>query len=603
MQNLSIKIQHFLQILILTTAFLAQAKVDPEINLTVSDQTDNSATLLLDIYLKPNQLIYANSIELSIDAPDITLSKLEITQSELIHESNNNEPQMYTGHLTVSSQAQRTDGSTTEKANLHLSFLPNHSKQAVEKIYQVQLFQSKEPINRPSELKSETQIRESNHDSAHDLPETKSTFWNFLNRIGEWIQETLQSSQSWWLKIVLVFLLGILMSLTPCIYPMIPITAGILQAQGSSSISRSFLLSLSYTLGTSTTFAVFGLIAALTGHLFGQLLVSPIFIVCLVAILAYLGLSMFGLYEMYVPSFMQNQSYQGKRGSILSVFALGAISGSIASPCLSPGLALLLTIVATLGNKLLGFLLLFIFGLGLSLPLLIVGTFSNSINIIPQSGSWMDEVKKIFGFMLLGMCIYFLSNILPNNAVTWLTIALIGGAGVYYLKNIKVFDSQATRWLKNSLGIILIAIATTMTVQNVYKGYFMEEPKCQNSSWLTDYSQARLIAIENNYPLLIDCGAEWCSICKAIDKYVFENEEVKAALCKTVLLRVDATHQNNATYQMLKKKYNLIGVPAILLIDPNSEELLKKWGSDLYNLPKNEFIEQIKTLAQLAQES
>ena len=240
--------------------------------------------------------------------------------------------------------------------------------------------------------------------------ENKANIWAKVTSLSKYLQKALRTSESHIFRLFLVFFLGLLMSLTPCIYPMIPITAGILQAQGSSSIGRSFLLAFIYTLGTSTTFATFGLVAALTGHLFGQLLVNPIFMLIIISILVYLGLSMFGLYDMYVPKFMEQTNYHQKKGSLFSVFIFGAISGSIASPCLSPGLALLLSIVATLGNNVLGFLMLFIFGLGLSMPLLIVGTFSNSINMIPQNGPWMVEIKKLFGFMLLAMCVYLLSN-------------------------------------------------------------------------------------------------------------------------------------------------------------------------------------------------
>src|SRR5581483_1012022 len=167
---------------------------------------------------------------------------------------------------------------------------------------------------------------------------------------------------------------------------------------------------LAYTMGIATTFAIFGLLASCTGPLCGQLLMQPLFIIGLVILLAYLGFSMFGLYSIYIPKFF-TISHKKHNGSLFSSFIFGAASGTISSPCVSPGLALLLSIVATLGNKFLGFLYLFIFGVGLGLPLLIVGAFSSSLSLLPQAGTWMIEVKKFFSFIIFGMCFYYLSYI------------------------------------------------------------------------------------------------------------------------------------------------------------------------------------------------
>ena len=426
---------------------------------------------------------------------------------------------------------------------------------------------------------------------------SKVSIWSKIANFSKYLQTALRTSESNSFRLFLVFFLGLLMSLTPCIYPMIPITAGILQAQGSSSIGRSFLLAFIYTLGTSTTFATFGLVAALTGQLFGQLLVNPIFMLIIISILVYLGLSMFGLYDMYVPKFMEQTNYHQKKGSLFSVFIFGAISGSIASPCLSPGLALLLSIVATLGNNLLGFLMLFIFGLGLSMPLLIVGTFSNSINMIPQNGPWMVEIKKLFGFMLLAMCVYLLSNILPASMIQFIVTGFILGSGIYYLQNISKYESKFWRYLKISLGCLLMIIAVLYSWQIIQTTYLKTNNQDTNhQNWLTDYEAAVKIAYSKNQKLIIDFGADWCSICKAIDKHVLNDKQVKPILQKFILLKVDATDQDSEPYVTLKNKYQILGVPTILVIDPNNQSLLKRWGSELYDLPKAEFIHELNLL-------
>lgn len=580
---------------------------EPKVAISIEHAHANenqSAVINLEVELAKGQQVYANSIYLSVDAPQaphLTLSKPEFNKSvQGEHDANINDSSIFRGIFTISVMASYKEN-INQPVNLHLSFLVNHPKRIFEKVFPIvlpqdvnatlaqNLAETQEPITQLSDNKPQA----SQPSFVNEENNTTATWWDSIAKFSTWLQASLRTSNSLALRLILVFLLGLLMSLTPCIYPMIPITAGILQAQGSSSLKRSFLLAFIYTLGTSTTFAIFGLIAALTHHLFGQLLVNPIFILAIVALLGYLGLSMFGIYDMYVPKFMAQTHYTQKKGSLLSVFLFGVVSGSMASPCLSPGLALLLSIVATLGSKFLGFIMLFMFGLGLSVPLLIVGTFSNSINRLPQSGTWMVEVKKLFGFMLLGMCVYLLSNIVSPLVTAWIIAAFVFGSGVYYLQNASRQEGNIWYLIKNFLGSVLIILAVVMSVQTLYKTYFAAHLVCENSTWQTDYNLAFQKAQEQNQNLLIDCGADWCSICKSIDKYVFEDHAIKAAMCNLVAVKVNATDQYSEPYQTLKMQYGIKGVPAILLINPHTGELLARWGSDLYDLPKAEFVSQL----------
>ncbi len=593
---------YFLVNLFLNLNTCQLAAQEAQIKLSVSHAQPSNTLIALDITLAPDQFIYANSIDLSLDDPEVILENLQISkQPQTSHDPKLQDAAFFSGNFKITCAAivnpNLTIDQNIEATNLHFSYLLNTQKHVTQTIYPIDLVGKSTQIEPANVINAKpNNYNPANNElvvNQNDLTKVaKTTTWEKITKFSQKIQTALRTSESITLR--LVFLLGLLMSLTPCIYPMIPITAGILQAQGSSSIGRSFVLAFIYTLGISTTFAVFGLIAALTGHLFGQLLVNPIFILLIIIILAYLGLSMFGLYDMYVPKFMaQETNFTQKKGSLLSVFIFGAISGSMASPCLSPGLALLLSIVATLGNNLLGFIMLFMFGLGLSVPLLIVGTFSNSINMIPKSGTWMVEIKKIFGFMLLGMCIYLLSNILPEHVNAWIIALFVFGSGVYYLQNASKYDGKTWYYLKNILGVLLIVISILMCMQAIYKTYFNEPATCHASNWLTNYEAALKQAYANNQKLLIDCGAEWCSICKAIDKQVFNDPIIKAKLCDLVLLKVDATDQDSEPYVTLKAKYKIMGVPAILLIDPADNSLVKRWGSELYDLPKNEFINQL----------
>ena len=233
--------------------------------------------------------------------------------------------------------------------------------------------------------------------------------------------------------IPIAFLIGIAASLTPCIYPMIPITMGILQSQASKSIGRNFLLSTAYVSGMATVYATLGYIAATTTLIVGEWLANPIFIGLLILLFLYLAFSMFGFYEIYIPKFMRSgTSVKGKKGSLLYSFMFGAVSGAAASPCLTPAIALLLGYVAKRGNPIVGFITLFAFSFGMGLLLIIIGTFSNTITSLPRAGAWMNQIKKFFGFLMLGVCIYFLQPFVSEQITTTLYYALAAGMIGYY---------------------------------------------------------------------------------------------------------------------------------------------------------------------------
>ena len=422
----------------------------------------------------------------------------------------------------------------------------------------------------------------------HANPKPESLF----AKISNYIDLLVTKSNSLWIQLIAVFFLGILMSLTPCIYPMIPITAGILQSYGSKSMWHNIAVSLLYALGIATTFSIFGLISASTGVLFGNLLVNPIFILILVGFLAYMGLTMIGVVNFYTPNFMQASTSVKKRG-IFSAFIFGVISGSVASPCLTPGLALLLTIVATLGNKFLGLVLLFTAGLGLSLPLLIVGMFSSSLSVLPRAGMWMIEVKRIFGFILFGMCFYFLGKIMPHNYFYILLSLFLFVSGVYYFASIKKHDTKNWKLIKNIIGLLFI-IFSVVTLTQIF--FVDVQNQALDESWETDLTIALKDGIVLKKPIFIDFTGEFCSICKAIEKKILQVSVVKNILDKRFIkLKIDAS-KDEKTFKMLQEKYNIIGVPTLLVIDPSSMKEIARWGSKVYSKSAQDFAQELQAL-------
>lgn len=406
------------------------------------------------------------------------------------------------------------------------------------------------------------------------------------------ISNLIKHTHSLWLQCLLILLLGALLSLTPCIYPMIPITVGILQGQGSTSFIRNFFISICYTIGVATTFSLLGLTAAYTGKLFGTFMQHPLIIMLIVLLLLYLAGSMFGLYEMYVPRIFSGQSSFTKGGSAPAAFLFGMLSGTVASPCVSPGLALVLSIVAGLANPFLGFLFLFVFGIGLSLPLLIIGTFSGSLQLLPRAGMWMIEIKKLFGFLLLGMCIYFLKVIIPLFVAAWLQVALLVVAGIYYLYARNKQASSTGRILYQLLGIILIALSVIMSYQAV-RATIMQQECATDGIWLYDYACAQAKAIKEDKLLFIKVEAPCCSMCTAIDKKFFHHNKVTAIMQKQyVPVIIDGSETTEQT-QTFVHTFNIIGFPTILIIDPQTQEIIKQWSSDLYNYTIDELVSEL----------
>ncbi|KKQ33039.1 MAG: Thiol:disulfide interchange protein [candidate division TM6 bacterium GW2011_GWF2_37_49] len=260
------------------------------------------------------------------------------------------------------------------------------------------------------------------------------------------LKNSISSQDSFFYILLLSFLAGIFISFTPCVYPMIPITAGILQTQATTSMSHNFLSSLFYVLGMAVIYAGLGVMSATTSIVFGQWTSNPIFIFFIVLLFLFLAFSLFGFYEIKMPQFLtrtQDSQIQGSqtKTSLPKSFLLGFFSGAIASPCITPALAILLTFVADKGNPVLGFFALFIFALGMGTLLIIIGTASSSLNALPRSGEWMLKVKEFIGFLMIAMSIYFCKPLISAKIAFMLYLSLSIFILVFYgikiVQNIK----------------------------------------------------------------------------------------------------------------------------------------------------------------------
>lgn len=530
--------------------------------------------LHIQIPLAPEDTIHADYIALTSDNPEIAISQWE-SQTPLDQIYDPLFAQQERAFITspeIVFTIECADKDLIKEAHFILNYYLQSAADMVQEPFTLEL---------PKELvqnQIETQV---------DIPEQSAV--KVSSSWLSWLTDKITQSDSLLFRIFLVFLLGLLMSLTPCIYPMIPITAGILQSQGSKSLITSFLLALSYTVGIATTFAILGLLAAFAGQAMGQLMSHPAFVIPLVCLLVYLALSMIGLYDMYVPRFLQPRGHTVRSGSFISAFMFGAISGVIASPCLSPGLVCLLCLVTTLNSVFLGFILLFAFGIGLGVPLLIIGTFSSSLSVLPQAGMWMVEIKKIFGFAMLGMCLYFLNYIIPAHYMSIILVAAALAIGLAFIYMATKAHSHTWKAVYAILGALLLAGSAFFTRQAYTQWHLGSD--ASHTGWETDYKAALEKARAAHKNLFVDIGAPFCSICRAIDASLFSDAAVLSFLKEnTIPVKLDGSLAQN---ESVMKQFQVLGFPTILLINPETQEVIKKWGPEVYGMKTQEFIDQI----------
>ncbi len=271
------------------------------------------------------------------------------------------------------------------------------------------------------------------------------------------LKDALEGKWSLFFQLLFIFLAGLLVGLTPCIYPMIPITLGVMQGQASRSVFYNFLLSLCYVLGIATVFSALGYLAATTTIVFGQWLSSPLVVLLILAFFLYFSFALFGFYELYIPRFLRRSKTIETQGSLLYTYVAGVLSGAVASTCSTPALLVMLGYVAKIGNPFLGFLLLFTYTFGFCFLLLILGTFSGLIAHLPKAGAWMLETKKLLAFMMLAVSIYILEPLVAPYLGTVMYGGLAGAAALYYLMS-GLQTSGVGRAVRVVISIVLFAL-------------------------------------------------------------------------------------------------------------------------------------------------
>lgn len=394
-----------------------------------------------------------------------------------------------------------------------------------------------------------------------------------------------------WLLILSFFGFGLLLSFTPCVLPMVPILSGIIIGQGQKMTrAHSLLLSVAYVLGMAITYTLAGVAAGLSGALLSAALQNPWVLGTFAAVFVALALSMFGFYELQLPTALQSRlagaSGRLHGGHYAGVFVMGALSALIVGPCVAAPLAGALLYISQSGSAVLGGSALFAMALGMGVPLLVVGASAGTL--LPKTGPWMETVKRFFGVMLLAVAIYLVSPVLPVTVQMLAWAALLIFTGIY-LRAIDSLPPAAGSFarLSKAVGVIALVAGIAYVVGALSGSRDVLQPLSglrgtaastaagpgvtfQRVNNLTELDAA--IAAAAGKTLMLDFYADWCVSCKEMERYTFTDPEVQTRLAGMVKIQADVT-ANTTEHKALLKRFRLFGPPGIVFFDPAGREI------------------------------
>ncbi|PYQ52742.1 MAG: cytochrome C biogenesis protein [Acidobacteria bacterium] len=351
------------------------------------------------------------------------------------------------------------------------------------------------------------------------------------------------------LTLLILFVGGLALNLTPCVFPMIPITIGFFAMQSDGRRSRRLALSASYVAGLVVMYSVLGVAAALSGKLFGSWLQHPAVLIGLALLMLVLASSMFGAWEMTVPKFIANRS--GGRAGLAGAAVMGLFVGIVAAPCVGPVVVALFTLVAGIGKPVIGFVMFGSLALGLGSPYLV------ALSAMPRPGEWMVQVKKAMGFVLIAMAFYFLRPLIGDDAFRWGVAAslLVGAVFLFLSRGVR------GRVLRLACASLLLILGAAFVVPRT-KGAIVQWQKYDTKT-ITNAGK----------PVIIDFYADWCLPCKELDEKTFSDRAVAAELDRFVRVKADLTNNEDPAVQKLTKQYAIVGVPTLVFLDSAGREL------------------------------
>ena len=546
---------------------------DQAFKLTVSAR--DTQTLVADFVVAPGYYLYQKRISLKLkEGSASTIASTDLPKGEMKNDPNFGDMEVYHHPFQVVVHLQRP-ASAPSNVTLLAKFQGCSEKGLCYA-----------PINKIFDVDTGN-LSTANQPPAH-TPDISATAPNDSDKV-----QKLLGGGKLWLIAVGFFGFGLLLSFTPCVFPMIPILSGIIVGQGSHPTRlHAFNLSLAYTLGMAVAYALAGIAAGLSGHLISNALQNPWVLGTGSLVFVALALSMFGFYELRLPSAMETRMAETtnhiKGGKFLSVFVMGSLSALIVSPCVAAPLAGALLYIGQTHDVVLGGVALFMLALGMGVPLLLVGLSAGAL--LPRAGAWMNIVRNFFGVLMLGIAIWLVAPVIPATLqmALWATLLIISAI---YLNALDALPSPAGKAARFGKGVGVIALVSGIVMLlGAFTGSHDPLKPLEGvaasagvsktlATKALPFKRVRNVAeldaalqLAKGKQVMLDFYADWCTSCKEYEKFTFTDSDVQKQLNNVVLLQADVTN-NTANDSALLARFHLFGPPGIVFFDQQGNEM------------------------------
>lgn len=538
----------------------------------------DTQTLLADFKIEPGYYLYRQRIKFETKSPNVRIDAIELPKGETKQDANFGNTEVF--HQSFSAQIRLA---LTKPTPGKISVLATYQGCSEKGLCYAPIHKTLEvTLISPRSSASSAEV------SATDQP--------VANEDGQ--ATSLLEGGKLWLIVLGFFGFGLLLSLTPCVLPMIPILSGIIvgsqAADSAQKVSRlhTFNLSLAYTLGMALSYTLAGIVAAFSGYSLSAALQNPWALGIGALIFVLLAFSMFGFYELQLPSALEsrivNVSNRFKGGRFASVFVMGALSALIVSPCIAAPLAGALAYISKTHDAVLGGVALFSLSIGMGVPLLLIGASAGTL--LPKPGAWMNAVRNFFGVAMLAMAVYIAAPVLPESLVMglWAALLIVPSIYMHALDNLpprhslwaKFWKGIAIIMLITGGGILLGALSGSHSPLQPLAGFHgntdikadeaVTTVKFQRIKSTHELDQA-LQQAKGKF-VMLDFYADWCVACKEFERYTFQDTRVRKLLDNMVVLQVDATKNSNDDWELMSR-FGLFGLPGIVFFDQHGNEL------------------------------